>query len=471
MLGMISATAKAIENEFLLKEIHMQLIRQSEERKNILDAVTDGIIYIDDSNIITQVNQEMAKMTGLDRDDMIGRNINIIQTTPKINAIISSALQGEDIGKTKIIGKKKSYNCLVSYRFTMNQETRETSRVLFFIRYDEIQELADRMSQENRAFFTFDDIIGKSDELTEAIDLAQKAAEHNVRVIIEGESGTGKEMFAQAIHNCGNREKNPFVAVDCGAIPRELLESELFGYEEGAYTGARKGGHRGKFEIAHTGTLFLDEIINLPVDMQSKLLRVLQENKILRIGGYRPIPVDVQVIAATNRDLHHEVENGNFREDLFYRLNTVCIKLPALRERKEDIVTLVHFLIQRNKNQFQHKIKGIDDGAMAVLMSYDWPGNVRQLSNVVDRMMLVAESDVLTENLIPMEIRKAVSEPLPRSYFSDEFEPLDVATAKYIKRAREACNGNIKKTADLLNISRATIYRALKKQEENERKE
>ncbi|PKM85198.1 MAG: hypothetical protein CVU86_03470 [Firmicutes bacterium HGW-Firmicutes-11] len=463
MLGMITATAKAIENEFLLQETHLQLIRQNEDQKNILDAVTDGIIYVDESNMITQVNQEMAKMTGLNREDMIGKNINLIQTNPKINGIISAALRGESIGKAKIVGKRKSYNCVVSYQFIVNQHTNESSRVLFFIRYEEIQELADKMNQENRAFFTFNDIIGKSAELLNAIEIAQKAAEHNVRIIIEGESGTGKEMFAQAIHNCGSRKKSPFVAVDCGAIPRELLESELFGYEEGAYTGARKGGHRGKFEIAHGGTLFLDEIINLPIDMQSKLLRVLQENKIFRIGGYLPIPVDVQIIAATNRDLNHEVENGNFREDLFYRLNTVYIKLPALRDRKSDIVTLVNHMIQRNKNQFQNKVKGIDDEAMSVLMSYDWPGNVRQLNNVVERMMLMAEKEILTVKLIPLEIRAAASEPIPSIPFSGGLEPLDTVTDNYIKMALSSCDGNIKKTADLLKISRATVYRALKR--------
>ncbi|MCG8482933.1 MAG: sigma-54 factor interaction domain-containing protein, partial [Clostridia bacterium] len=185
---------------------------------------------------------------------------------------------------------------------------------------EEIQALASQINIANQAYFTFKDIIGKSKLIRDVIDLGKKAASYSFRVVIEGESGTGKEMFAQAIHNNSARAKNPFIAVDCGAIPRQLLESELFGYEEGAFTGAKKSGQRGKFELAHKGTIFLDEIGNMPIEMQAKLLRVLQEKRITRIGGYTPIPIDVQVIAATNLNLKEEVQKGNFREDLFYRL-------------------------------------------------------------------------------------------------------------------------------------------------------
>ena len=462
MLGMISATAKAIENEFQLKEVHTQLLQYNEEQKNILDAVTDGIIYIDEKNMITQVNMEMAQMTGIKKEDMLGKNINMIQTDPRINTIISSIRKGDNIGKIRINGKNKSYNCIITYRLIENKE-KMSSLVLFFTKYEEIQVLADKMDQGNRAFFTFDDIIGKSREVSDAIELARKSAEHNVRIIIEGESGTGKEMFAQAIHNCGARKKGPFVAVDCGAIPRELIESELFGYVEGAYTGARKGGHRGKFEVAHGGTLFLDEISNMPIDMQAKLLRVLQENKIYRIGGYIPISVDVQVIAATNRDLLCEVEKGNFREDLFYRLNTVYLRLPALRDRKDDISILIKNIIKRTNYQFNKNIKGIDDTAISMLMKYNWPGNVRQLNNVVERMILMAENDILTEDLVPEEIRMDALDNIPVESNILNIESLEAASAKYVKKVVDECEGNIKKASELLEISRATVYRTLRK--------
>jgi transcriptional regulator with PAS, ATPase and Fis domain len=462
MLGMISAAAKAIENEFQLKEVHLQLLHHNEMQKKILDSVTDGIVYIDDKNMITHANLEMVNMTGIKSEDMIGKSINIIQTNPKINTLIASIRKGVNIGKVRINGRVKSYNCIVKYRYVESNDPGSYNLVLFFTKYEEIQELADQMSQENRAFFTFDDINGKSIEILDCIRVARKAAEHNVRILIEGESGTGKEMFAQAIHNYGPRKKGPFVAVDCGAIPRELLESELFGYEEGAYTGARRGGQRGKFEVAHGGTLFLDEISNMPIDMQSKLLRVLQENKILKIGGYQPISIDVQVIAATNKDLFTEVEKGNFREDLLYRLNTVHIKLPALRDRKEDIPIFINQIIQRANSQFNKTVRGADDRTVSTLMKYDWPGNVRQLSNVVEHMVLMSNKNILIEELIPEEIKKDLS--LDASIeFPSKLEPLEIANARYIKHVIDECGGNIKKASELLEISRATVYRILRK--------
>lgn len=463
MLGMVAATAKAIENEFQLKEVYSQLVTQNVEQQNILDTVTDGIIYVNDKMQITQANKEMSLMTGLSKDEMIGKNISFIQTVPKLTSIITSLTEGMNVGQVRINGNKKSYNCFLNHRFIEGQKAGSSNRVFVFIRLEEIQELANKMNQENRAFFTFEDITGKSLPLIEAIELAKKASQHGARVIIEGESGTGKEMFAQSIHNNGIRKRGPFVAVDCGAIPRELLESELFGYEEGAYTGARKGGHRGKFELADKGTLFLDEISNMPIDMQAKMLRVLQENKIMRIGGYIPIPVDVQIIAASNQDLKKEVEKGNFREDLFYRLNIVYIKLPSLRERKSDIPILMHNLINNYKNLAYKKIKRIDDEVVEILSRYDWPGNVRQLNNVVERMMIISKTDMITKDLIPIEILEAVNLNVSLPKRGLKIETLDSASAKYVKSVVESLNGNIKKASEELDISRATVYRLLKK--------
>jgi sigma-54 dependent transcriptional regulator, acetoin dehydrogenase operon transcriptional activator AcoR len=463
MLGMVAATAKAIENEFQLKEVYSQLVTQNVEQQNILDTVTDGIIYINDKLQITQANREMSLMTGLSKEEMIGKNISFLQTAPKLTSIITSLTEGMNVGQVRINGNKKSYNCFLNHRFIEGQKAGSSNRVFVFIRLEEIQELANKMNQENRAFFTFEDITGKSLPIIEAIDLAKKASEHGARVIIEGESGTGKEMFAQSIHNNGIRKRGPFVAVDCGAIPRELLESELFGYEEGAYTGARKGGHRGKFELADKGTLFLDEISNMPIDMQAKMLRVLQENKIMRIGGYIPIPVDVQIIAASNQDLKKEVEKGNFREDLFYRLNIVYIKLPSLRERKSDIPILMHNLINNYKNLAYKKIKRIDDEVVEILSRYDWPGNVRQLNNVVERMMIISKTDMITKDLIPIEILEAVNLNVSLPKRGLKIETLDSASAKYVKSVVESLNGNIKKASEELDISRATVYRLMKK--------
>jgi len=463
MLGMVVATAKAIENELQIKEIHAEIITQNMEQQDILDTVTDGIIYINDKLLITQANLEMSSMTGLPKDEMIGKPVSYIQTVPKLTSVVTSIENGTSVAQIRINGAKKSYNCFLNSRFIQDSKAGASNLVLVFTKLEEIQELADKMNPENRAFFTFDDITGKSKVITDAIELAKKASEHSARVIIEGESGTGKEMFAQAIHNNGSRKRDPFVAVDCGAIPRELLESELFGYEEGAYTGARKGGHRGKFELAHKGTLFLDEVGNMPIDMQAKMLRVLQENKILRIGGYLPIPVDVQIIAATNQDLKKEVEKGNFREDLFYRLNIVYIKLPSLRERKSDIPILIHSLMNNSRSLSHKKIKRIDEAVLDIFSKYDWPGNVRQLNNVVERMMIMAKTDVITKELIPEEIFEAVNPDASQVAMGMQIESLEAASAGYIRRVLDSYHGNIKKTSEELDISRATVYRLLKK--------
>ena len=461
MIAMVSTAAKVIEDELQLLKSNSIIFQQNNEKQYILDAVTDGIIYVDEQQTITYANLQITKFTGLKKHELIGKNINVIQTAPHVGSL-KSLIQNQRNLQVKLKGKEKSYNCFLNLEAVRDNKGKE---IWIFTATDEIQELADKINLENRAFFTFDNIIGKSKSLIGCIELAQKVAEHETRAIIEGESGTGKEMFAQSIHNKGARKTGPFVAVDCGAIPRELLESEIFGYEEGAYTGARKGGHRGKFELAHHGTLFLDEIGNLPLEMQVKLLRVLQESRVVRIGGYTPIPVDVQVIAATNQDLEQEAKSGTFREDLLYRLNVVHIKLPPLRDRREDIPLLIYNFINANKHQINSKIKGIEDDVMRILVNYSWPGNIRQLNNVIERMMIMSESDIMTKDLIPGDIAMKVNNPLYSSFRieGEEIDTLEDASAKYVKNVIGECGGNIKRASEKLGISRATVYRLLKK--------
>lgn len=458
-LGMVVAAAKAIENELRLKEIHSQVIKQNIEQKDILETVTDGVIYVNNRDLITQANSAMIEMLGIMKEEIIGKSVNILQTTPRLINIIDSIEEAKKIKKIIINGKNKSYNCFLNLRFISDADMTNSNRVLVFIKTEEIQDLAIQLDSKNRSFFTFDNIIGKSAILEEVIGLAKKAAEHDTRIIIEGESGTGKEMFAQAIHNSGKRANGPFVAVDCGAIPRELLESELFGYEEGAYTGAKKGGNRGKFELAHGGTLFLDEIGNMPIDMQVKLLRVLQENKLVRIGGYLSIPLDVQVIVATNTDLKKEVEKGNFREDLFYRLNIIQIKLPSLRERKSDIPILINHFIDNNRNNLYKK--KIDDEVVKILMNYNWPGNVRQLHNVIERMLIMSKQDTITVESIPKDIIENIKEE--NIFNTEDVQPLEEVKAQYVKKVLDKYQGNIKKTAEALKVTRSTVYGIIKK--------
>ncbi|HHY90608.1 MAG TPA: sigma 54-interacting transcriptional regulator, partial [Clostridiales bacterium] len=400
-LGMVAATAKAVENEIRIHKINAQLIQNNSQLKATLSAVTDGVVYIN-KGIITQINSEMSNFLGRDASEVIGRKVyEEIVTSPDLGKILNGDIEGKRHYEIILKGKEKNYNCLLNIQCIYDNNEEEIGKVLIFTRTEEIQMLASKINKHT-AYFTFSDIIGESKKMKQCIDLAKKAAEYNSRIVIEGESGTGKEMFAQAIHNRSRRKNNPFLAVDCGAIPRELLESELFGYESGAFTGARKEGKPGKFELANGGTIFLDEIGNMPMEMQVKLLRVLQEEKIIRVGGNQPIPIDVRIIAATNANLEEEVKRGNFREDLFYRLNVFYIRVPPLRERKEDIPILVQTFLKKNSSG-KNDLK-IDKRAMKILETYDWPGNIRELNNVIERAVIMSDGDCIRRENLPLGI-------------------------------------------------------------------
>jgi transcriptional regulator of acetoin/glycerol metabolism len=460
MISIAVTAAGAIENGIGLFRSNEVIFRQNKEKQDILDSVTDGIVYVDKNLIITHANRQFTKFTGLEKEKLIGNNLGIIKMTPRIGAPADSGMESQANLPVKLHGLEKTYNCLLNHHAVEGRTGERENAIWIFTATDGIREMADKINTANHAFFTFDSLAGKSKVLLECIALAKKVADHEARVIIEGESGTGKEIIAQSIHNRGNRKDGPFVAVDCGAIPRELLESELFGYEEGAYTGARKGGHRGKFELAHRGTLFLDEIGNMPLDMQVKFLRVLQDNRVVRIGGYNPIQVDVHIIAATNQDLAREVESGVFREDLYYRLNVVHIKLPPLRERKEDIPLLTRRFIQNHRRG--GPIREISEEAMRILCNYSWPGNIRQLYNILERMIVLADGSVLTKDLIPDEIAQAATNSIYTAFDTGEIDTLETANAKYVNNVLRTFGGNVKRTAECLDISRATVYRILR---------
>ncbi|HWQ31200.1 MAG TPA: sigma 54-interacting transcriptional regulator [Negativicutes bacterium] len=249
-----------------------------------------------------------------------------------------------------------------------------------------VRSLANRI-MGSKAIYTFDKFVGSDERFLEVMEYAQKVSDSRSTILITGESGTGKEVFAQAIHNYSTRREEPFVAINCGAIPRNLMESELFGYEEGAFTGAKKGGSPGKFEIAYGGTLMLDEIGDMPIDMQIKLLRVIEEGVITRVGGTRQIPINVRIIAATNKNLVQEVENGNFRLDLYYRLNVLPIHLPALRERRGDIESIARYFMKSMSKRLNKKEVQLGDDMIQCLKEYNWPGNIRELENVIERMI------------------------------------------------------------------------------------
>ena len=314
------------------------------------------------------------------------------------------------------------------------------------------------------------EILGDSRAIREAIAVAQKAAAANSTVLLLGESGTGKEVFAQAIHRWSGRREKPLIIVNCVALSEHLLESELFGHEKGAFTGAHQT-KKGKFELAQGGTIFLDEIGDMPPGLQAKLLRVLQDHNFERVGGTKPIRVDMRVVAATNRDLDEATREGRFREDLFYRLNVVRITLPPLRDRKEDLPALVRHLVARYARETKKVVRGVTEDAMSHLQAHDWPGNVRELANVVERAVVLCSGDhVGTEDLaLPSHIRLAVP-PLASPEGNGDFHAQVKAHKRAIIRtALDRAAGNQTKAADLLGLQRTYLVKLLRELEIRDR--
>lgn len=317
----------------------------------------------------------------------------------------------------------------------------------------------------------YGEIIGKSKAMQKVFSLIERVAATDSTVLILGESGTGKELVARAIHQASLRRNGPFIPVNCGAIPEELLESELFGHEKGAFTGAIKT-RLGRFELAHGGTIFLDEVAEMSSKLQVKLLRVLQERAFERVGGIRSIKVDIRVIAATNRDLEKEVREGRFREDLYYRLNVIPVLLPPLRERKEDIPLLVEYFLNRFAHQKRLESKGIDQEALDILMRYDWPGNVRELENVIERMIILSTGEKLTAADVPEYIRGRLDtarlDDIYNIEIPDEGINLPALVSEFEKRlilkALDKTGWIKNRAAKLLHINRTTLIEKMKKQ-------
>jgi transcriptional regulator with PAS, ATPase and Fis domain len=319
-----------------------------------------------------------------------------------------------------------------------------------------------------RAEYTWNDIVGVSPALQQAKDLARRAAETPATVLLRGESGTGKELFAHAIHNASNRRKGQFVRVNCAALPEHLLESELFGYEEGAFTGAAKGGKRGLFEEASRGTIFLDEIGDIAAELQKKLLRVLQEKEIMKVGSTRPVPVDVRVIAATNADLERKIRNGSFREDLYYRLNVLPIRIPPLRTIREDIPVIAGHLLTKLNQEYGREIEGISGVAMQALQSHHWPGNVRELESVIGRAMITMDpaDRIIETGHLPLFDREKTGQVLAGPA-SGKVRILNDVIAEAEKAAIEGAlketGGNREAAARLLGTAVRNLYYKIKK--------
>ena len=347
--------------------------------------------------------------------------------------------------------------CTVTVRSLQAVKGGQKGTVLAFSETDRVNRLVKQMGGA-KAQLTFKDIVGCHPAITKVIGTARQVAVSTSHILLTGESGTGKEVFAQAIHNESYRARFPFVAINCAAIPRELMGSELFGYVEGAFTGARRGGNPGKFEFADGGTIFLDEIGEMPLDLQAHLLRVIEEKRITRLGGQEVIPVDVRIITATNRNLKDEVAKGNFREDLFYRLNVINLMLPPLRDRKSDVALLaLHFAESIGKRLGKSRIV-IETEALEAMKEYSWPGNVRELQNTIERALNLITSANFNLEHLPLNLTDSFSRATSNNNTGSSIKEAEINT---IINVLQKYGGNRKRAAMELGIARSTLYRKL----------
>ena len=450
----------------------------------IINSTQDAISVVDENGMGLLINPAYTRLTGLTEEDVIGKpaTTDIAEGESMHMKVLRTRLPVR--GARMKVGPRKKEVIVHAAPIIVDDELKGSVAVIHdtseIRRLTEELDRAKRLIRRLEAKYTFDDIVGVSPKMARAIEQARRVAATPVTVLLRGESGTGKELFAHAIHNASDRARGQFIRVNCTAIVDTLLESELFGYEEGAFTGARRGGKRGLFEEANGGTIFLDEVGATNLALQAKLLRVLQEKEVVRVGDTRPIPVDVRVIAATNTDLEKAVREGRMREDLYYRLNVVPIFIPPLRDRIEDIPLLCHSLIRRFNQAYGRNVSRISEEALDILTEYDWPGNVRELENVLSRAIInmhYSEVEILPGHLpalgrfqqgpqatqvnaqtdIPTGEKRS-TQGIPRLR-----EAVERAERRAILRALEAAGGNKTAAAKLLGVGLRSLYYKIKR--------
>jgi len=462
-LGLVIATANAIEREIMLNTVLNDRRTVLSQQDAILKIVDTGIIAIDRKGVITKINQQAMDAFAVD-SVWEGKPVDdLIQTATRFTELIHDREELDDFELPVKIGGR--YKHFVFSTFHMNQDKIGIGTIIRVRTSGAIRRMLTRVSGF-RATYTFEDVITQSSAMDQPLKLGRLAGKNTSNVLITGESGTGKELIAQAIHNASDRKNKPFIALNCGALSRELIQSELFGYEGGAFTGANSNGNPGKFELAEGGTLFLDEIGEVPLELQVNLLRVLQTGVVLRIGAQHPINVDVRIIAATNRDLLRAVDEVSFRHDLYYRLNVLSIALPPLRERGRDVRLLAEHFLGRAVIQSNRSPMIFSDDVLTVFESYTWPGNIRELENTIQRAMLLSEGDVITIKDLPLNMTTGgtpeSSEPnveLPAVLMLST----KVSERNRLIRSLQKTSGNLRQAANLMDVSRGTVYNLLKK--------
>ncbi len=435
--------------------------------REVLDRVHFGSVMVDDKGIVTFLSRPYARFIGIKAEEAVGRYVTEVIENTRMHIVVQT---GEaEIGKQRVRGQD-----LVVQRIPIRDESGRIVGAFGQVMF-EVQELRDVVHRLNileskveyyerelhslrASRYTFDHIVGSSGALKEAKRLALRTARSTSPVLLLGETGVGKELFAHAIHHASSRRHRPFIRINCAAVPRDLVESELFGYEPGAFSGAAKRGKPGKFELAHEGTLFLDEIADMPLDLQAKLLRVLQEKEVERVGGTRPIPVDFRLLAATHENLEDLCREGRFRMDLYYRLNVVPIAVPPLRERPEDIPALVQHTLHRLTEEMGRLQVEITPEAMTALQEHPWPGNVREVINVLERILNALEGDVIDVSHLPFVASDWVaiaSSPGELRRMLQEHE------RAALQAALKLVGGNKVRAARLLGIHRTSLYKKL----------
>ncbi|MEL7649487.1 MAG: sigma 54-interacting transcriptional regulator [Sedimentibacter sp.] len=470
-LGMVVAATKAIENQLVIIEKNVKLNNNMRYQQAVSEFIDSGFIAIDHQGIVTFLNNAGAEILNVNSEDIVGKHIeSLFGETTDILEVLKTRKGYENREYKKYDRNRKITLHLIK---TANPIIDCNGKIIGVIeKFSKIKTINNMIRNfvGNYGKFTFDEIITDDSAMKKAIKLAKIAANSESKVIVYGESGTGKELFVQSIHNASNRSDESFIAMNCSAIPNELIESELFGYESGSFTGASKDGHLGKFEMANGGTLFLDEIGDMPLHMQVKMLRCIQSNQITRIGSSNIIDLDVRIICATNKNLMDECKNGNFREDLYYRLNVLSIVIPPLRERKGDIRLLLNHFIEIMNRKLGKNIKTVSDNALRLLENYDWPGNVRELENMMERAVNICDREVidvedLSENITNQKYKSinTIAKELTCAVTGKALSPVEEAEYKMLHEALTAARGNISKTAGILRLSRNTVYSRINK--------
>ena len=466
-LGWITSMALAIQQQMRLKQANQRL----KVAKNTLEAtisfIDEGIIMVDPLGKVIHSNQEGLNMLQIASEQ--ATNYSVFNYLSPDSLIVQAVKDGTTLNYIEETLKldEREQPCIISTRPVFFQTNTEVAGAVLRLNHvDKINALVARRTG-NSATFCFEDIIGNNEAISKTKMMCQRFSSSPENVLLIGESGTGKELFAQAIHNF-SRPNGPFIAINCAAMPRNLIESELFGYEGGSFTGSERGGRPGKIELASGGTLFLDEIGDMPFEIQAVLLRVLEDKKVMRVGGKRYQPVDFRLVAATNKDLYKMVDEKTFREDLYFRLSVLKLQIPPLRERGDDTLMLAKHFIQTYCRRAKLPIPQISELVCSLISKYSWPGNVRQLENAMIYAVNMAQENFIYPEHLPEEIlRCKFSTPAQINYPPpdinvEEMVSLQDAEILFIRSALSRVNNNVVQAAHLLQVSKSTLYRKLK---------